>query len=564
MPSELAASVAQASSTANAAAATPSILQHAARIASNARNPLASLLSESVALIVAVFNLTAAIVTFSTITVPSVVYAILHYSLTLQINFPSLAFLFVAALVTGLFWLRYGHLNRYERLREVPLEKDEGFNLHPDVNTSFFDGDARDGRGGANGGTFHNYLDDFLQAIRIFGFLEKPVFHELARHLQTRRLIAGDSLSLDSDFSFYIVIDGTVQVFAPLPGNKGNDAEEDPMSSAHGYEGLRHEDMGQDSFGLGFGAAQMGDDDDEEELSGYQLLHEVESGGTLSSLFTILSLFTEDVRLGFNDPAQSVATDAEVANSAYPGTPTTAPMSNTASASSLPGTAQPPPVRRMPPQLATPPEALYAHQGSAPTPLSLTPNLPRSPRAKGGFPTDSDTLEMPPAEASAPFPDTHAFSNKSATDRKRAAKLDSGPRTPSNILASLGSVPAHKGRTSVNGHSLHRLPATQSSQRSTGSQGHGKHDRHDTNELVNHFSRSRTRSGEHEQPRMPQSEGVGTVARATVDTTLAVIPAEAFKRLTKKYPNATAHIVQGEPLTRLIDFFGADAVAQSS
>jgi len=37
----------------------------------------------------------------------------------------------------------------------------------------------------------------------------------------------------------------------------------------------------------------------------------------------------------------------------------------------------------------------------------------------------------------------------------------------------------------------------------------------------------------------------GLVARATEDTTLAVIPAEAFRRLTKKYPKATGHIVQG-------------------
>ena len=37
----------------------------------------------------------------------------------------------------------------------------------------------------------------------------------------------------------------------------------------------------------------------------------------------------------------------------------------------------------------------------------------------------------------------------------------------------------------------------------------------------------------------------GVVARATVDTTLAVIPAEAFRRLTKKFPKATGHIVQG-------------------
>jgi lysophospholipid hydrolase len=35
--------------------------------------------------------------------------------------------------------------------------------LHPDVNTT------------EPPPAFHNYLDDFLQAVRVFGFLEKPV-----------------------------------------------------------------------------------------------------------------------------------------------------------------------------------------------------------------------------------------------------------------------------------------------------------------------------------------------------------------------------------------------------
>jgi hypothetical protein len=45
-------------------------------------------------------------------------------------------------------------------------------------------------------------------------------------------------------------------------------------------------------------------------------------------------------------------------------------------------------------------------------------------------------------------------------------------------------------------------------------------------------------------PALPGKRGL--VARATVDTTLAVIPAEAFTRLTKKFPKASAHIVQGK------------------
>jgi lysophospholipid hydrolase len=42
----------------------------------------------------------------------------------------------------------------------------------------------------------------------------------------------------------------------------------------------------------------------------------------------------------------------------------------------------------------------------------------------------------------------------------------------------------------------------------------------------------------------PVSAFEGTIARATVDTTLAVIPAEAFKKLTRKFPKASGSIVQ--------------------
>lgn len=91
------------------------------------------------------------------------------------------------------------------------------------------------------------------------------VFHELARHLQTRRLIAGDSLYLDQDKSFYCVIDGMVQVYAQT----GRPTDQNSVQW------------------------------DEEDMNGYQLLNEVGSGGTLSSLFTILSLFTEDVKISW-------------------------------------------------------------------------------------------------------------------------------------------------------------------------------------------------------------------------------------------------------------------------
>lgn len=60
--------------------------------------------------------------------------------------------------------------------------------------------------------------------------------------------------------------------------------------------------------------------------------------------------------------------------------------------------------------------------------------------------------------------------------------------------------------------------------------------------------RARLSSDESEAHERAASTGPSqaTVARAKVDSTLAVLPAEAFKRLTHKFPKASAHIVQGK------------------
>lgn len=318
------------------------------------------------------------------ITVPSVIYRVLHYSLTLRVTFPVIAFVLLSVFLALLFWLRYRYWNRYERLREEPIRKQEdAVHLFPD--TSADTGDEFR--------SFHGYLDEFLQAIRIFGFLERPVFHELARHLQTRRLVAGDSLAVDMDSSFYIVIDGHVEVYAPTSGSIVEDSE-------------------------------------------YQLVNEVESGGVLSSLFTILRLFTEDVQLGFNVPPSTSGNDSDV-----------------------------PPLRGMQPSI------LRRRKASPAAPGNVLPHV-TSPFAG---PVDDDSLADPGPLDSAPSP-------------------------------FLGASPSGTSRASAHGSP---------------------------------YSRSERSAPE-----------VGSLARATIDTTLAVIPAGAFKRLTAKFPNAAAHIVQ-VILTRL-------------
>src|SRR4051812_40765978 len=165
----------------------------------------------------------------------------------------------------------------YEHLPPEPQRKEPQIDL-------FTDGpEADDIKPGLS-----SYLDEFLSAIKVFGYLERPVFHELTRSMQTRKLIAGtrvptlhhvftcadgfigETLLLEEEKGFCIVVDGLVQVF--VKHARGSDT--------------------------GAGGAF---DDEEEEYSesaqGYQLLTEVKNGAPMSSLFTILSLFTEDVKL---------------------------------------------------------------------------------------------------------------------------------------------------------------------------------------------------------------------------------------------------------------------------
>ncbi|TFK26799.1 hydrolase [Coprinopsis marcescibilis] len=359
------------------------------------RHPLVSLVSASFWSLLWLLTWAKSLVAFATITIPRWLYAIVSYSMTLTLGFWSFVALFIASAIALNYLIKFRYLNDYMQLKEVPLVKPDVNELHPDVNTN-------------PPPTFHNYLDDFLQAVRVFGFLEKPVFHELARHLQTRRLIAGDSLSLNQDKSFYFVVDGTVQVYAQT--------DHKPEVSQSLW--------------------------DDENMNGYQLLNEVGSGGTLSSLFTILSLFTEEVQMSWQD--------------VYPD-----------------GTTEDTPDLEQ--------EEFV---------------LPR--RHSGGADSDVSSIDL---------------STKSLRQDGRARRYSIASTATTSTVHAAEARSSRGGSSSPTAHSDTRLNMP--------SFGHA----------LNSNNRS-----------FPAHRGV--VARATVDTTLAVIPAEAFKRLTKKYPKATGHIVQ--------------------
>ena len=290
-------------------------------------------------------------------------------------------------------------MNMYSRLPPEPQRKEPQLDLFPDVH----EGDSKPG--------LANYLDEFLSAIKVFGYLERPVFHELTRTMQTRKLIAGETLMLEEEKGFCLVVDGLVQIFV---------------------KSIRDQKMD--------GLDQMdGDSSDEENTiggkQGYQLLTEVKNGASMSSLFSILSLFTEDIELRTSDGSDSNAS---------------AGLGPSASAS--------------------------RHD-----------SFPASPRESVGM------------DSSSPI---------------SRGRSDSTPHL--NGSGVLPAVPP------LNLGESHAMPPNYPNLESHGLPG------------------KRRRKSVHPD----------IVARAMVDTTIAIIPASAFRRLTRVYPRATAQIVQ-VILTRL-------------
>jgi lysophospholipid hydrolase len=305
------------------------------------------------------------------------------------------------------YFVRYRYLTMYARLPPEPQREDPQVEVFPESQ----EGDSKRG--------LSNYLDEFLSAIKVFGYLERPVFHELTRTMQTRRLAAGETILLEEEKGFCLVVDGLVQIFVKS-NREGTDSDEDDGD----IEGVSGASSGQP------------------HRQGYQLLTEVKNGAPMSSLFSILSLFTEDVKLRHDEQDDQ--------------------------GSSMPG---------------------------SPSGGGLRPSMTRN----SSFGMDDSRPQTPN--------DVHE-----ATIRDRR----------SSALAS----PTAGGRLST-------VPPLSLDAEGFGSQPNNSKSR-----------RSPSRSTK------PKSAHPDIVARATVDTTIAIIPATAFRRLTRIYPKATAHIVQ-VILTRL-------------
>ncbi|SMN18730.1 similar to Saccharomyces cerevisiae YML059C NTE1 Serine esterase, homolog of human neuropathy target esterase (NTE) [Maudiozyma saulgeensis] len=168
---------------------------------------------------------------------------------------------------------------------------------------------------------FSSYLDQFLSAIKIFGYLEKPVFHDLTKNMKTQKLDEGEILLLDNSIGFAIVVEGTLQIFHevendsptsilnPTPNpqtdndyyksasmddyNNGDDHRSSMSSSILSSEETTDSSDGSETDSQSFlendssGYIHL-----KNGLGKYQLLNTVKPGNPVSSLATILTLFT--------------------------------------------------------------------------------------------------------------------------------------------------------------------------------------------------------------------------------------------------------------------------------
>lgn len=150
-----------------------------------------------------------------------------------------------------------------------------------------------------------SYLDQFLSAIRIFGYLEKPVFHDLTKNMKTQKLDEGEILLLDNSVGFSIVVDGTLQIYHKV------EQEKEFVDSNDNYEPREADTESLSGEGNEFTAesdADFGDCEADENslnfielkngLGKFQLLNSVKQGNPVSSLVNILNLFTSANKAG--------------------------------------------------------------------------------------------------------------------------------------------------------------------------------------------------------------------------------------------------------------------------
>lgn len=197
---------------------------------------------------------------------------IMSYTFTLTLNMNTILIILCLLAVAVFYVVRYYLLARYSRL---PASKSKmhvspiapSFDLRPEAAAE------------AQERPFlpEEIYANFLQSIRLLNHLDKHILRELAKDALQMRMRQGELLWRSDRLSrdLYLVMKGTMQVFLAIQGDRV-----DEKAPAEGLDA----DMSASPILLdGFKEAH--------------LLCEVTSGGSVSSNFDLLSIYTEDVKL---------------------------------------------------------------------------------------------------------------------------------------------------------------------------------------------------------------------------------------------------------------------------
>lgn len=182
---------------------------------------------------------------------------------TFQITFSSHSLIYLFLIIsTPLYaYIRYTYLTNYSRLPK------ESKRQNPTLDT-FLNSDEDN-----QTGQVKSYLDKFLSAIKIFGYLDTPVFHELTKSLQTQKIDSGEIIFLDECEGFSICVEGDIQVYSKISD-----------STSSSPENQQHKDL-----------FDKLDNHNVVVVDGvkYQLLNIIKSGAPLSSFIQVLNLLTD-------------------------------------------------------------------------------------------------------------------------------------------------------------------------------------------------------------------------------------------------------------------------------
>ena len=194
--------------------------------------------------------------------IPNIIVNLFSVNFQITLSLSSIVITLTGIISFCFLIVRYKYLTRYSKTTKS-TDKPKSSNKNIDLVGSI----KKNKRGDSK--STSNYLDEFLSAIRVFGYLERPVFHELTRNMTTQKLSLEEILYLDEKLGFLIVVEGTIQVYT-----KVNSANSSSTSNSDDNElNFEKDDL-----------LTIGD-------QCYQLLNEVKSGSPLSSLMSTLDLF---------------------------------------------------------------------------------------------------------------------------------------------------------------------------------------------------------------------------------------------------------------------------------